>query len=204
MPNLALNSGYQNRKLRTAKWGSEMGFNGLFAAQQFKGTHVAVGSKAALTAPKTDFRFTPESGLNSDIAPSPKSAMCGQVGDQPTVIPGIARRRPSTHLATSSGRRMGIRSTRLETRDAGPSSRRKRAALVECHADPLFPAPYDVAAQPSGTKLAAPATRRLATVATEGARPAFPTSLHRRLGWGRSRCGGGNAKSRGLDESCKD
>src|SRR6266404_6172325 len=86
--------------------------------------------------------------------------------------------------------------TRLETRDAGPSSRRKRAALVECHADPLFPAPYDVAAQPSGTKLAAPATRRLATVATEGARPAFPTSLHRRLGWGRSRCGGGNAKSR--------
>src|SRR6266480_2959301 len=106
-------------------------------------------------------RFTPESGLNSDIAPSPKSAMYGQVGDQPTVIPGIARRRPSTHLATSSGRRMGIRSTRLDTRDAGPSSRRKRAALVECHADPLFPAPYDVAAQPSGTKLAAPATRRL-------------------------------------------
>jgi len=46
MPNLALNSGYQNRKLRTAKWGSEMGFNGLFAAQQFKGTHVADGSKA--------------------------------------------------------------------------------------------------------------------------------------------------------------
>src|SRR6266404_6847966 len=37
MPNLALNSGYQNRKLRTAKWGSEMAFNSLFAAQQFKG-----------------------------------------------------------------------------------------------------------------------------------------------------------------------
>ena len=60
------------------------------------------------------------------------------------------------------------------------------------------------AIRPSGTKLAAPATRRLATVATEGARPAFPTSLHRRLGWGQSRCGGGNAKNRGLDESCKD
>ena len=25
------------------------------------------GSKAALTAPKSDFRFTPESGLKSDI-----------------------------------------------------------------------------------------------------------------------------------------
>ena len=35
-------------------------------------------SKAALTAPKTDFRFTPESGLSSDISPCPKSAMCGQ------------------------------------------------------------------------------------------------------------------------------
>jgi hypothetical protein len=46
MPNLAHNSGYQNRKLRTAKWGSEMGLNGLFAAQQFKGAHVADGSFA--------------------------------------------------------------------------------------------------------------------------------------------------------------
>src|SRR5258707_3434768 len=36
--------------------------------------HVRVGSKAALTAPKTDFRFTPKGGLNSDIAPCPKSA----------------------------------------------------------------------------------------------------------------------------------
>src|SRR5258706_10367776 len=45
MPNLALNSGYQNRKLRAAKWGSEMGFDGLFAAQRFKGAHVADGSK---------------------------------------------------------------------------------------------------------------------------------------------------------------
>jgi hypothetical protein len=31
-------------------------------------------AKAALTAPKSNFRFTPESGLNSDIAPCPKSA----------------------------------------------------------------------------------------------------------------------------------
>jgi hypothetical protein len=35
---------------------------------------VRYGSKAALTAPKSNFRFTPESGLNSDIAPCPKSA----------------------------------------------------------------------------------------------------------------------------------
>jgi hypothetical protein len=36
--------------------------------------NVSVGSKADLTAPKSDFRFTPESGLKSDIAPCPKSA----------------------------------------------------------------------------------------------------------------------------------
>ncbi len=39
-----------------------------------KGCHVRSGSKAALTAPKSNFRFTPESGLRSDIAPCPKSA----------------------------------------------------------------------------------------------------------------------------------
>src|SRR5437773_401043 len=50
------------------------------------GVFTQPGSKAALTAPKTDFRFTPESGLNSDIAPSPKSAMYGQSAAQPTVI----------------------------------------------------------------------------------------------------------------------
>jgi hypothetical protein len=33
-----------------------------------------VGSKADLTAPKSDFRYTPESGLKTDIAPCPKSA----------------------------------------------------------------------------------------------------------------------------------
>jgi len=36
---------------------------------------VANWSKAALTAPKSHFRFAPESGLKSDIAPCPKSAM---------------------------------------------------------------------------------------------------------------------------------
>jgi hypothetical protein len=37
--------------------------------------HFRCGSKADLTAPKSDFRFTPESGLKSDIAPCPKSAI---------------------------------------------------------------------------------------------------------------------------------
>src|SRR5216684_8226077 len=37
------------------------------------------GSKAALTAPKSNFRFTPESGLRSDIAPCPKSATTGLI-----------------------------------------------------------------------------------------------------------------------------
>jgi hypothetical protein len=35
---------------------------------------VRSGSKADLTAPKSDFRYTPESGLKTDIAPCPKSA----------------------------------------------------------------------------------------------------------------------------------
>src|SRR5258705_11846784 len=38
------------------------------------GVFTQPGSKAALTAPKSNFRFTPESGLRSDIAPCPKSA----------------------------------------------------------------------------------------------------------------------------------
>ena len=38
---------------------------------------VAYGSKGDLTAPKSNFRCTPESGLKSDIPPCPKSAMNG-------------------------------------------------------------------------------------------------------------------------------
>jgi hypothetical protein len=38
---------------------------------------VRSGSKAALTAPKSDFRFPSESGLNSDIAACPKGASNG-------------------------------------------------------------------------------------------------------------------------------
>jgi hypothetical protein len=35
------------------------------------------GSKAALTTPQSNFRFIPESGLNSDIAPRPFRARNG-------------------------------------------------------------------------------------------------------------------------------
>src|SRR5258706_7236000 len=35
------------------------------------------GSSTDLTAPKSNFRFTPESGLNSDIAPCPVRANSG-------------------------------------------------------------------------------------------------------------------------------
>src|SRR5258707_8807343 len=37
-------------------------------------SHFRDGSKAVLTAPKSDLCSTPESGLKSDIAPCPKSA----------------------------------------------------------------------------------------------------------------------------------
>jgi len=36
-----------------------------------RGGHVRVGSKGDLTAPKFDFRSSPESGLKSDIGPCP-------------------------------------------------------------------------------------------------------------------------------------
>src|ERR1700674_35675 len=39
--------------------------------------NVSVGSKADLTTPKCDFRYPPESGLKSDIAPCPKGAVNG-------------------------------------------------------------------------------------------------------------------------------
>jgi hypothetical protein len=38
---------------------------------------VAFGSKADLTAPKSNFRFAPESGLKSDIMACPLGAMNG-------------------------------------------------------------------------------------------------------------------------------
>jgi hypothetical protein len=41
------------------------------------GVFTQAGSKADLTAPKSNFSFTPESGLNSDIAPCPKGAKSG-------------------------------------------------------------------------------------------------------------------------------
>src|SRR5258707_440301 len=43
----------------------------------FLGADFRTGSKAALTTPKSNFRFAPESGLDPDIAPCPKSATSG-------------------------------------------------------------------------------------------------------------------------------
>jgi hypothetical protein len=37
-------------------------------------THVCFGSITEVAAPNFDFRFTPESGLNSDAAPCPRRA----------------------------------------------------------------------------------------------------------------------------------
>jgi hypothetical protein len=42
-------------------------------------TEVRSGSKAALRAPTSNFRFAPDSGLKSDIAPCLKSANNGPV-----------------------------------------------------------------------------------------------------------------------------
>src|ERR1039457_5977283 len=43
------------------------------------GVFTQPGSNADLTALKSNFRFAPESGLNSDIARCPKCAMCGRL-----------------------------------------------------------------------------------------------------------------------------
>jgi hypothetical protein len=54
--------------------------------------NVAYGSKADLTPPKSNFRFTPESGLNSDIAPCPFCAdIVAKVENR--TIPKISRKR---------------------------------------------------------------------------------------------------------------
>jgi hypothetical protein len=60
------------------------------------------GSKAALATPKSDFRFSPESGLNSDIAPCPK---CVPKADLALLsLIGVAARRD-----VSAGRAYGGR-----------------------------------------------------------------------------------------------
>ena len=58
--------------------------------------------KADLTAPKSDFRFTPESGLMSDISPCPFRAISG------SRTHSINSSRQGDHLAA-----MVIRATRL-------------------------------------------------------------------------------------------
>jgi hypothetical protein len=53
-------------------------------------TNVRIGSSTDLTAPKSDFRFTPESGLKSDIGPCPFRAKFGSS----RLIRSLRRRRP--------------------------------------------------------------------------------------------------------------
>jgi hypothetical protein len=51
--------------------------SGCCAPRQIRVADVSQGSKADLTAPKYDFRFTPENRLKLDITACPKSAMSG-------------------------------------------------------------------------------------------------------------------------------
>jgi hypothetical protein len=44
-------------------------------ALDLKAEHFRIGSKADLMAPKSNFRFAPESGVESDSGRCPKSAM---------------------------------------------------------------------------------------------------------------------------------
>src|SRR5712671_2137181 len=79
---------------------------------------VRFGSKAALTAPKSDFRFTPESGLNSDIAPCPFRANNGltrrskiDAGQSVKWSDGLPLDRPRQHdleFSEKSGLRLDI------------------------------------------------------------------------------------------------
>ncbi len=48
-----------------------------------------LGPKGDLTAPKSNFRSTPESGLKSDIRPCPKSAPAGDPREASDVLSGI-------------------------------------------------------------------------------------------------------------------
>src|SRR6266446_2537677 len=68
------------------------------------------GSKAALTAPKTDFRYTPESGLKTDIAPCPFRA------DIVAKVPkGAAANFPPKNETSDNRRSVGLQ-TRYQNR----------------------------------------------------------------------------------------
>jgi len=73
-------------------------------------TDVRLGSTAALTAPKSDFRYTPESGLKTDIVPCPKSA------DSVAKVPKAAAAKFSPKNETSDNRRSIEPQTRCQTR----------------------------------------------------------------------------------------
>jgi hypothetical protein len=63
----------------------------------------AMGPKAALTAPKTDFRYTPESGLKTDITPCPKGA------DIVAKVPkGVAANFPPKKETSDNRRSIGL------------------------------------------------------------------------------------------------
>src|SRR6266404_1076412 len=84
-------------RLKSTLTGADIGFGRRFAGQ---GVHVRVGSKASLTAPKSDFRFTPESGLKSDIAPCPRCANNGHASD---IWSSFADRHPEYRAPGSRG-----------------------------------------------------------------------------------------------------
>jgi hypothetical protein len=64
---------------------------------------VADGSKAGLTVPKFNFHFAPESGLESDISPCPKSA-----------INGLVHCKKSDSMTASTSRRWLVKSVRSD------------------------------------------------------------------------------------------
>jgi hypothetical protein len=69
-PNIALQCKRSDQEIPL----SEMGFMVNLRCENSKPRMSQLGSKADLTAPKSDFRFTPESGLKTDIAPCPFGA----------------------------------------------------------------------------------------------------------------------------------
>jgi hypothetical protein len=62
---------------RPPRRSASLGDKGVLAAAIAEGHDFRCGSSTDLTAPKFDFRFTPETGLKSDITPCPFRAKTG-------------------------------------------------------------------------------------------------------------------------------
>jgi hypothetical protein len=101
------------------------------------------GSKAALTHPKSDFRFLLENGLPSDIAPCPKSANNGShpitmythhalAGDlrAKTVIVGVHRKESEKEI-TSHGRIHFLESEGVDVDQILRAQRRHVGTLIQ-------------------------------------------------------------------------